>query len=80
MLAADRRLFVHPYEYWLAQSTTQLKTFLKRMRPTVLRTSIQQANDLGTHFRAIDSYFPPLIPPDIFAAILDQPYIPPEPD
>jgi hypothetical protein len=80
MLAADRRLFVHPYEYWLAQSMTQLKTFLKRMRPTV-RTSIKQANDLGTNFRAIDSYFSPLIPPDIFAAILDKPYIPPaEPD
>jgi hypothetical protein len=79
MLAADRRLFVHPYEYWLAQPTTQLKTFLKRMRPTV-RTSIKHANDLGTNFRAIDSYFHPLIPPDIFAAILDKPYIPPEPD
>jgi TRAP-type C4-dicarboxylate transport system permease large subunit len=49
------------------------------MRPTV-RTSIKQANDLGTNFRAIDSYFHPLIPPDIFAAILNKPYIPPKPD
>jgi hypothetical protein len=71
MRAADRRLFVHPSEYWLVQPTPQLKTFLK---------SIKQANDLGTHFRAIDSYFHPLIPPDIFAAILNKPYIPPEPD
>jgi hypothetical protein len=71
MLAADRRLFVHPYEYWLAKPTTQLKTFLKRMRPTV-RTSIKQANDLGTNFRAIDSYFHPLIPPDIFTAMTSR--------
>jgi hypothetical protein len=49
------------------------------MRPTV-RTSIKQANNLGTQFRAIDSHFSPLIPPDIVAAILDQPYIPLEPD
>jgi UDP-2,3-diacylglucosamine pyrophosphatase LpxH len=39
MLVSDRRLFVHPYEYWLGQSTNQLKTFLKRMRPT-MRTSM----------------------------------------
>jgi hypothetical protein len=29
MLASDRHLFVHPYEYWLGQPTNQLKTFLK---------------------------------------------------
>jgi hypothetical protein len=82
MLAADRQLFVHPYEYWIDQTTSQLKTLLKRLRPTI-RVSIQQANDFGKQFRPIDSYFGKFIPPDIFAAILDlpyKPYIPPEPD
>jgi hypothetical protein len=79
MLAADRRLFTKPYEYWIGQPTSQLKTFLQRMRATV-KASIAQADDLGAHFRPIDAYFPPAIPPAIFAAILDTPYIPPEPD
>jgi hypothetical protein len=79
MLAANRQLFTHPYKYWIAQPTSQLHTFLQRMRTTV-KTSILQANNLGTNFRTIDTYFPPVIPPAIFAAILDSPYIPPEPD
>ena len=29
MLAADRDLFVHPYDHWLDKPTTQLTTFLK---------------------------------------------------
>jgi hypothetical protein len=55
MLAADRRLFVHPYTYWLDKPTTELKTFLKRMWPTV-KARVAQAADMGTHFRSIDSY------------------------
>jgi hypothetical protein len=47
----------HLYEYWLGQPTNQLKTLLKRMRPTV-RTSIQQASDVGRNLCAIDSYSP----------------------
>jgi hypothetical protein len=62
MLAADRRLFTKPYEYWIGQPTSQLKTFLQRMRATV-KASIAQADDLGTHFWPIDAYFPPAIPP-----------------
>jgi hypothetical protein len=41
------------YAYWLDQPTNQLKTFLKRMRPTV-RVSTQQASNLRTQFRPID--------------------------
>jgi hypothetical protein len=79
MLAADRRLFVHPYNYWLDKPTAELKTFLKRMRPTV-EASVAQAADMGTHFRSIDSYFPLPIPPELFDVILGKPHIPPEPD
>jgi hypothetical protein len=79
MLAADRSLFVHPYSYWLEKPTTELKTFLKRMRATV-KASVAQAADMGPHFRPIDSYFPPPIPPELFDVILGKPPIPPEPD
>jgi hypothetical protein len=80
MLAADRRLFVHPYNYWLDKPTTELKTFLKRMQPTV-KASVAQAADMGTHFRLIDLYFPLPIPPELFDVILGEPCIPPpEPD
>jgi hypothetical protein len=79
MLAADRCLFVHPYSYWLDKSSTELKTFLKQMRPTV-KASVAQAADMGAHFRPIDSYFPPCIPPALFDVILGKPHIPPEPD
>jgi hypothetical protein len=79
MLAADRRLFTKPYDYWLDQPTAQLKTFLLRMRPTV-KTSVLQAADMGANFRTIDTYFPPPIPQAIIDAIHILPYFPPEPD
>jgi hypothetical protein len=79
MMAADRRLFTKPYEYWIGQPTSQLKTFLQRMWATV-KAGIAQSNDLGVHFRPVDGYFPPVIPPAIFAVILATPYIPPKPD
>jgi hypothetical protein len=79
MLVADRGLFVHPYGYWLDKPSTKLTTFLKQMRPTV-KVSVEQAADMGTNFRTIDSYFPPTIPPELFDAILGQPHAPPEPD
>jgi hypothetical protein len=52
---------VHPYEFWITRQTSQLVTFLKRMWTTV-KTSVAQAADMGPHFRAIDTYFPPQIP------------------
>jgi hypothetical protein len=61
MLAADRRLFTQPYDYWLTKPTSPLKTFLLRMKPSV-KTSILQAADMGANFRTIDNYFPPAIP------------------
>jgi hypothetical protein len=79
MLASDKSLFVHPYSYWLDKPSTELQTFLKRMRLTV-KTSVEQAANMGVHFRPIDSYFPPCIPPELFDVILGKPPIPPEPD
>jgi hypothetical protein len=79
MLAADRRLFVHPYSYWLDKPSTELQTFLKRMRLTV-KASVEQAANMGVNFRPIHSYFPLCIPPELFDVILGKPHIPPEPD
>jgi hypothetical protein len=52
MLPSDRSLFTHPYEYWLTQPTTQLLTFIKRIKVTV-KVSVAQAADMGANFRAI---------------------------
>jgi hypothetical protein len=79
MLANDRKIFTKPYDYWLDRPTSQLKTFLQRMRATV-KASVAQASDMGPNFRPITSYFPPTIPQDIFDIILGTNYHPPEPD
>jgi hypothetical protein len=79
MLAADRSLFTQPYGYCIDKPTTQLQTFLERM-PTSVKVSVAQAADMGAHFRTINSYFPPTIPPVLFDVILGLPPIPPEPD
>jgi hypothetical protein len=79
MLAADRSLFTETYEYWLDKPTTLLQTFLQRMR-TMVKVSVAQAADMGANFRPIDSYFLPLIPPELLDVILGLPPIPPEPN
>jgi hypothetical protein len=79
MLANDRKIFTKPYEYWIDQPTSQLQTFLQRMRATV-KASVAQASDMGPNFRPIDSYFPPTIPQGIFDIILQTTYHPPEQD
>jgi hypothetical protein len=79
MLATDCRLLTQPYDYWLTTPTSQLKTFLLRMKPTV-KTSILQAADTGANFRTIDNYFPPAIPQHVIDAIHIIPYFQPEPD
>jgi hypothetical protein len=68
MLAADRRLFTQPYDYWLTKPTSQLKTFLLHMKPTV-KTSILQAADMGANFCNIDNYFPLALPQHVIDAI-----------
>jgi hypothetical protein len=52
MLASNKSLFVHPYSYWLDKPSTELQTFLKRMRPKV-KTSVEQAANMGVNFRPI---------------------------
>jgi hypothetical protein len=79
MLANDRKIFTKPYNYWIDQPTSQLKTFLQRMRATVKARNVQ-ASDMGPNFRPIDSYFPPTILQGIFDIILDMTYHLPEPD
>jgi hypothetical protein len=74
MLAADRRLFSKPYDYWIDQPTAELKTFLLRVRPTV-KTCVLQAADMGTNFRTIDTYFPTTIPQELIDAIRIIPYL-----
>jgi hypothetical protein len=50
MLASGRSLFTEQdYKYWLTQPTTQLLTFIKRMKITV-KVSVAQAADLGANF------------------------------
>jgi hypothetical protein len=79
MLAANHSLFTKPYEHWLDTPTTQLQTFLKRMRLTV-KVSVTQAANMGTHFRTMDTYFPPTISAHYIDIILGHSPIPPEPD
>jgi hypothetical protein len=79
MSVADRVLFVHPYGYWLDKPATKLTDFLKQMHMTV-KVSVAQAADMGANFRTIASYFPPMIPQELFDAILGKLHIPPKPD
>jgi hypothetical protein len=74
MLAADRSLFTEDYDHWLTQPTSQLLTFIKRMKTTV-KVSVAQAADMGPNFRAIDSYFSPLVPALLFDIILGTAYM-----
>jgi hypothetical protein len=52
MLADDRNIFTKPYEYWLDQPTTQLKTFLQRMCATVkaIKANVRRAAESGGKF------------------------------
>jgi hypothetical protein len=79
MLSTNCDLFTQTYEHWLDKPTTQLQTFLQRMRTTV-KVSVAQAADMGTQFKPIDWYFPVPIPPHSFDIILGRPPIRPEPD
>jgi hypothetical protein len=69
MLVPDRNIFVFPFEHRHLQPTTSLSAFFNWANPLVAK-SISDANELGPHFRHIDSYFRPLIPTELFDIIL----------
>jgi hypothetical protein len=70
MLAGDRDILVlFSFERRQAQSTATLRAFYKWAKPLV-NNSIHDANELGSRFRQIDSYFRPTVPPKLFDVIL----------
>ena len=69
MLALDRSIFHYPLTQRTKQHTNQLRTFLSFARP-VVKTSIQQAKDMGTNFMSFGEYFCPVIPQHVIDAIL----------
>jgi hypothetical protein len=69
MLASDRDILSFPFDRRYGQTTAALRMFFKWAKPRV-DNSIHEANDLGSGFRRIDSYFRPTIPPELVDVIL----------
>jgi hypothetical protein len=69
MLAGDRDILAFPFYRRQAQSTATLRDFYKWAKPFVNK-SIHDANELGSRFRRLDSYFRPTVPPELFDVIL----------
>jgi hypothetical protein len=69
MMAEDRDILAFPFEHPHLQSTPALGTLFTWANSLVAK-SISDANELGSHFRHIDNYFRPLIPPELFDIIL----------
>jgi hypothetical protein len=69
MFAGDRDILAFPFDCRQAQSTATLRAFYKWDKPLV-HTSIHDANELGSCFRRIDSYFRTTVPPELFDEIL----------
>jgi hypothetical protein len=58
MLAGDLDILLMPFDRRQEQTTASLCAFYQWAKPLV-DNSIHDANDLGSHFRRIDSYFRP---------------------
>jgi hypothetical protein len=69
MLAGDRDILSFPFAHSQAQTTRSLRDVFTWAKPLV-DNSIHVANDLGSRFRRIDSYFRPTIPQELFDVIL----------
>jgi hypothetical protein len=69
MLAGDRDILLLPFSHRQDHTTRSLRVFFTWVKPLV-DNSIHDANDLGSRFRQIDSYFRPTIPPELFDVIL----------
>jgi hypothetical protein len=69
MLVGDRDILALPFDRRPAQNTQTLRSFYTWAKPLV-DNSIHDANELGSRFRRIDSYFRPTVPPELFDVIL----------
>jgi hypothetical protein len=69
MLASDRDIFEIPIKQRQLQSKSTLRAFYIWAQP-VVNVIIAKALEMGDHFRTIDQYFCPPIPPAIFDIIL----------
>ena len=61
VMTADRDIFSYPFDQRQEQSTAALRAYYQWAKPIVER-SVQEATELGSNFRRIDSYFPPVFP------------------
>jgi hypothetical protein len=69
MLAGNRDILTLPFDRRQVQNTTNLRTFYAWAN-TLVDNSIHDANELGSRFCPIDSYFRPTVPPELFDVIL----------
>jgi hypothetical protein len=69
MLATDHDIFEIPLEARHLQSKATLQSFYSWAQP-VVKLSIAKALEMGAHFRPINQYFRPHIPPELFDVIL----------
>jgi hypothetical protein len=69
MLASDRVILSMSFDRRYTQTTASLRTFYAWAKPLVDK-STHDANGLGSQFRRIDTYFRPLILPELFDVIL----------
>jgi hypothetical protein len=70
MLASDRDILSMEFDRRYNQTTASLRTFYVWAKPLVDK-STHDANELGSQFRPIDTYFRrPLLPPELFDVIL----------
>jgi hypothetical protein len=56
MLASDRSIFHYSLEQRQTHNTNQLRNFLSFARP-VVQISMDQAKNMGAHFKTVDKYF-----------------------
>jgi hypothetical protein len=69
MLAGDRDILALPFDRRQAQSTQTLRSSHTWAKPLIAH-SMHDANELGSRFRWIDSYFQPTVQPKRFDVIL----------
>ena len=69
VMTADQDIFSYPFDRRQEQSTAALRAYYQWAKLIVER-SVQEATELGSNFRRINSYFPPSIPPEVRDIIL----------
>jgi hypothetical protein len=69
MMVHDCDVLAFPLEARQFQLTAALKIFYSHAKP-IVEQSLEDAAKLGNQFRLIDTYFRPVIPPELFDVIL----------